>query len=97
MKKYNKELAKRIDEVLYYVWDPIGVSSDPCARYEYSCYVAGVLKLVKECCDSEPISNYFMSLASEKMGLNSDYQMCSIVAQLLLMHKQVLIDGLETQ
>ncbi len=29
-----RELEKRIDEVLYYVWDPIEVSDEPCARAE---------------------------------------------------------------
>jgi len=34
-----KELKNRNDEVLYYIWDPIGVSDEPCARIEYTAYV----------------------------------------------------------
>ncbi len=41
-----KELYQRIDEVLYYVWDPIGVSDEPCARAEYSSYTRKILTYV---------------------------------------------------
>ena len=41
-----KELNQRIDEVLYYEWDPIGVSDKPCARAEYSSYTMKILKYV---------------------------------------------------
>ena len=33
------ELHRRTDEVLHYIWDPIGVSGVPTARDEYSGYV----------------------------------------------------------
>ncbi len=44
----NRELKRRVDEVLYYVWDPIGVSDEPFARGEYHSYVPRVSQLVKE-------------------------------------------------
>ena len=43
-----KELTNRIDEILYYLWDPIGVSDEPCARGEYSNYVGIITTLVIE-------------------------------------------------
>jgi len=33
-----KELLNRIDEVLYYLWDLIGILDEPCARGVYSSY-----------------------------------------------------------
>jgi hypothetical protein len=41
----NDELRRRVDEVLYYIWDPIGVSDQPYARGEYEGYVPKVLQL----------------------------------------------------
>jgi len=41
-----KELSKRIDEVLYYLWDPVGVSDYAYTRGEYSSYVPSILKAV---------------------------------------------------
>jgi len=31
----EKELYRRTDEILHYLWDPIGVSDTPQARDEY--------------------------------------------------------------
>jgi len=41
-----KVLNQRIDEVLYYIGDPIGVSDEHCARAEYSSYTMTILKYV---------------------------------------------------
>ena len=40
------ELYKRCDEVLHYVWDPIGISDVPEARDEYESYLPTVWRLV---------------------------------------------------
>lgn len=47
-KQKLRELERRIDEVLYYVWDPIGVSDTPAARGEHSSYTMTILKYVLE-------------------------------------------------
>lgn len=47
-KQQLRELDKRIDEVLFYVWDPIGVSDIPEARGEYSSYTMTILKYAVE-------------------------------------------------
>ena len=47
-KEKLRELERRIDEVLFYVWDPIGVSDTPAARGEYSSYTMTILKYVLE-------------------------------------------------
>lgn len=44
----DRELSRRVDEVLYYIWDPIGVSEEPFARAEYESYVPKVLELVEK-------------------------------------------------
>jgi hypothetical protein len=41
-----KKLNQRIDEVLYYEWDPIGVFDEPCERAEHSSYTMTILKYV---------------------------------------------------
>lgn len=49
MRSFNKgELQRRVDEVLFYVWDPIGVSDEPFARGEYESYVPGIATLVEK-------------------------------------------------
>jgi len=56
------ELYKRVDEILFYEWDPIGVSSsifDSWARDEYYPYLPKVFKLVMKGCSVESIAAYF--------------------------------------
>jgi hypothetical protein len=90
----NNELSKRVDEVLFYVWDPIGVQPEPCARGEYWNYIEDVRKLVDENDDIAPISAYLATVASDMMGLTPNRKHCDEVAELLLEHKRAVKDGL---
>lgn len=89
----NKELSKRIDEVLFYVWDPIGVSNEPFARAEYKSYVPEVLRLVEGSEKIKPISDYLSKIVTENMGLSSNQKHCDECAELLLRHKRAIKDG----
>lgn len=51
-------LYRAVDEVLHYIWDPIGVSGVPEARDEYQGYLPQVFKLVRERQSEETIANY---------------------------------------
>jgi hypothetical protein len=66
----ERELFLRIDEVLHYVWDPIGVSRVPPARDEYSSYVPQVFSLVMKGADAVSIANHLASIAQDSMGLS---------------------------
>jgi hypothetical protein len=89
----NDELRKRVDEVLYYVWDPIGVSLAPFARGEYEDYVPKVLQLVVEHDDMEPISVHLVDIIKTNMSLSPNKQHCDDVATLLLLHKRAIKEG----
>ena len=93
-KEKIKELNQRIDEVLYYVWDPIGISDEPCARAEYSSYTMTILQYVlKE--DLEQIANQLSNIESDLMGLTSDRDHNLKVAQRLLDYKLAVEEGLK--
>ena len=53
------KLYKAIDEVIHYLWDPIGVADVPEARDEYYTYSSYVYKLVTEGADEKAIADYF--------------------------------------
>lgn len=61
-------LYRRVDEVLTYVWDPIGVREVPQARDEYQDYLPQVFKRVIEASDPATIAEYLLSVESERMG-----------------------------
>ena len=87
-KEKINELNQRIDEVLYYEWDPIGVSDEPCARAEYSSYTMTILKYVLTE-DLNQIANQLSKIETDSMGLTSDKDRNLKVAQRLLDYKYV--------
>jgi len=78
---------------LFYVWDPIGVADEPCARGEYESYVPKVRQLVEQHDDPGPISSYLGDIVRDRMGLAPDRKRCDYTAELLLRHKQAIKDG----
>lgn len=88
------ELEKRTDEVLYYVWDPIGVSDAPSARGEYCSYVPGILQLVRANSSAEKISSHLSDVVRTQMGLIPNEERERRAADLILQHKDALDNGL---
>ncbi len=67
------ELYRRVDEVLFYVWDPIGVATSPTARDEYYGYLPIVFSMLQgEGANASIIAAYLDSIASERMGLDAN-------------------------
>lgn len=77
-------LYRRCDEVLHYVWDPIGVSGRVATRDEYDDYVPPIFALVNENASSSEIADALVRFVSERMELTPDRQKAQYVAELLL-------------
>lgn len=78
------ELYKRCDEVLHYIWDPIGVSGCPSARDEYHSYIPQIFALVNENAEPSRIADHLVEIMSDRMSLNPNRQKALIVAKTLL-------------
>lgn len=78
------ELYRAIDEVLHYLWDPIGISSIPEARDEYHGYLPHVFGMVRSGKDEAAIAAYLSEVVTDRMGLSADQQHDQNVAQVLL-------------
>lgn len=85
-KKKLKELENRIDETLFYIWDPIGVSDEPCARSEYSSYTMTILKYTLTE-DLIKITEILNKIESESMGLSPNKKHNEKVAERLVEFK----------
>lgn len=59
----------RVDEIMHYIWDPIGVAGTPQARDEYDSYVPQVIKRLFADATAEEIAQYLDSIESDSMGL----------------------------
>jgi hypothetical protein len=72
-KREVRDLARDVDEVLFWIWDPIGVNDTFCARGEYGDYALQVVKLlledVSEESKTEAIVAYLDKVATDTIGL----------------------------
>ena len=77
------ELYRATDEVLHYIWDPIGVSDAPNARDEYSSYLPQVFKMLFGQNSKEKIVDYLVKIQTERMGLNANRENAKRVVEIL--------------
>ncbi len=77
------ELGRRIDEVLFYVWDPIGVNvyGEPTARDEYSGYVPRLLDSLNNGADWEAVRDILATIRDEAMDDAREYPLDTLAAK----------------
>ena len=90
----QNELYKRVDEVLHYVWDPIGVTGSPYARDEYYSYLPKVFSLHLETEDGKDITDYLMDVAHNAMALSPSRDKAEEVADILMEWKEKIFKEL---
>ena len=78
------ELYKRIDEILWRAWDPIGVSDCEAARDEYHSYLPKVFRMALENASQREIAKYLFLVETTSMGMDGDMQHCLNIANLVL-------------
>ncbi|EGQ8024292.1 hypothetical protein [Vibrio vulnificus] len=83
------ELYKRIDEILYYKWDPIGVSDSGWARDEYQSYLPQLFSLVMKSQSPQEICKY-LTESTQYMGLQLSRDLDLAIAKLILEVKDSL-------
>ena len=69
LQEHQHLLRKRIDEVLHYMWDPIGVAGTPEARDEYDSYIPRIYGMLLQGMKEQEISNYLKEVETESMGM----------------------------
>lgn len=84
------ELYKRVDEILFYRWDPIGISDSDWPRDEYQSYLPRVFGMVLESVTPDKIAEFLGRIASENMGLGASPEHDRAIAELMLSVKRSL-------
>ena len=82
------KLYKRIDEILFKEWDPIGVSEFGGPSDEYQGYLPQVFRLALESENPSPIAEYLTLVTTERMGMSAAEQYDLKVAKLILAAKK---------
>lgn len=88
----EKELYRRTDEILHYLWDPIGVSDIPQARDEYHSYLPRVFARLVENAKDHEIAAYLVKVEEGSMGLTPNKEKALEIARTLIESKEWLID-----
>ena len=79
----QKILYKRIDQILWEDWDPIGVNDHESARDEYQSYLPKVFRLANEDVKVSEIADQLDKIVTESIGLQSNYKHCTEIAKLI--------------
>lgn len=88
---HDLELYQRVDEVLHYMWDPIGVAGMPTARDEYYDYLPTVFSLLTQTDDNdEKIAEYLVYVATDRMMLHATKERALEIVAILQDWKQAL-------
>jgi hypothetical protein len=90
--RYEGELHTRVNEILHYIWDPIGVRGEPRARDEYDAYVPEVCSLLQSDATVEQIAAHLDNIATDRMGLNSNMKHSVLTANNLLDWRATLLE-----
>ena len=86
------KLYRQVDEILHYMWDPIGVAGIAQARDEYYSYLPQVFKLVLDNKNKNEIASYLTEIEINRMGLTANTIVALKVAEILLKNREAIID-----
>jgi hypothetical protein len=78
-----KHLLTRIDEIMFYKWDPLQLSDTNWPRYEYDSHVPEVFRLALESTSHHPIAEYLTHVSTDLMGMTEDKERDLAVAELI--------------
>lgn len=73
-------IYRKIDEILWFDWDPIGVSDIDDARDEYESYVPEIFDLKKANAGREEIARHLFKIETRRIGVSGTFEKCLAVA-----------------
>jgi hypothetical protein len=87
----DNELYKRVDEILHYIWDPIGVFDEPYARDEYYSYLPIIYSLLKESKENQEIEDKLIQIQRDQMELSTiSKDKIKKVVELLVSYRNII-------
>ncbi len=87
------QLYRLCNEVLFYVWDPIGVNTSAAARDEYDSYAKTVFKYLQEDQNAKKIADYLGKVRTTTIGLPASPSEDRKIADLLVAWRESVREG----
>lgn len=82
--QFEPELLQRVDEVLYYHWDPLGVAREPASRQAYAAFVPEVFAAMLDDADEHRLMELLLLLETEFLGIGPRPSQARRVAEMLV-------------
>jgi hypothetical protein len=76
-------IRTRIDEILFYKWDPIRLSNSNTARDEYTMYVEEILQVAIASESPKPLAGHLTNLCTQSIGTKGNRECDIRVAELI--------------
>jgi hypothetical protein len=76
-------IYKKIDDILWFDWDPIGVNNYA-PRDEYQSYVPKIFKLKKSGAAKQEIAECLFKFETERMGMDGTLEKCLSIADKII-------------
>jgi len=86
------KLYRQVDEILHYLWDPIGVAGIAQARDEYHSYLPQVFKLVLRQAKVSEVASYLVNIESDRMGMTANKEKALEIANTLEDTREAIIE-----
>jgi len=87
------KLFERVDEVLFYMWDPLGMSYEPACRDEYSSYVEKICQMLIDGRSEQDLAQHLDWLCTNQMGTETTKQHCLKTAEYLAYCRTWILQG----
>jgi hypothetical protein len=85
-----RELVRRCGEVLFYVWDPAGVSPCPDVRDEYDSYAVRLAGHLQMGADEDRVMEILAEIEKKWFGMETDERVVREIAALLCKWRDLL-------
>lgn len=77
-------IYRKIDEILRFDWNPIGLNHIDDPRDEYKSYVPEIFHLKRTGAGKQEIANYLFEIETERMGVSGAMDACLIIANKII-------------
>ena len=80
----DQALLKAVDEVLHYIWDPIGIADTPQSRDEYQGYTGHVFTMLHSGASESELSNHLQTISETRTGMGKSQDKSNQAAAALI-------------
>jgi len=82
-KESINNIRMKIDEIIFYKWDPLQISKEECLRDEYRSYMPEIFRLALESETFHPIADHLSQVSTEYMSMEKNKKHDTEIAKLI--------------